>query len=175
VARSLTALALAFVLLAGACAEPGPPTLATGSLEGSLSASIWPDDPGLVSDVDCPALDVELIAQTTTCTALLDADPVTVDVQIDELGAATATVREPLFRLADAETELATRLRDDLSLEAIEATCEGTVLVAEPGRAISCEATDGGRPIPMIGGDGLRTAGSVAGYETQERKVRQWP
>jgi hypothetical protein len=143
VARRLIFLAL----LVGACAEPAPPTLAVGSVEAALPGSIWPDDPSLVTDLDCPGLATEVIAQTILCTATLDSDPVTVDVGIDELGAATAQVREPLFVVADAVEELVDRLRNDVSIEALEAFCARTVVIPKEGRVLDCEATDGVRVI----------------------------
>lgn len=142
-ARCLIALAL----VVAACAEPAPPTLADGSVEAALPASIWPDDPALVGEVECPAVDVEVIAQTTVCTAMLDTDPVTVDVVIDETGAATANVREPLFVVAEARDALRDRLRRDLGIDAIAVACERSVVVASDGREIRCDATSGGRMI----------------------------
>ena len=147
-ARDLITLGLGLVALAG-CAEAAPPTLADGSLEAALPAAIWPVDPGVVTAVACPDLDADLIVQTTICTAVLDRDEVTVDVAIDELGAATASIREPLFVLADAADVLVGQLRADLSIQEIEATCDGAVIVAEPGRTLDCEATHDDRVIPF--------------------------
>lgn len=144
-ARGLIAL-VALVLVAG-CAEPAPPTLAGGSIEAALPASIWPADPSIVAAVACPDLDTELIAQSTTCTAVLDAEEITVDVVVDDLGAATATVRETLFVVAEAADQLAARLRDDLSIEAIQAECTVVVVIVEPGRSFDCAATSGDRAI----------------------------
>ncbi len=145
-ARRLIAV-VAVALTVGACAEPAPPTLATGSLEGALPASIWADDPSLVTDVECPDVDPVLIAQSTTCTATLDQAAVTVDVIIDELGAATATIREPLFVVADAADALVERLRSDLGIDAIQAGCVEVVVIAAVDRVLDCEATDGDRAI----------------------------
>lgn len=138
---------IAVLLLATACAEAGPPTLEAGILEASLPASIWPDDPDLVTELLCPDIDVDLIAQSITCTATLDVDAVTVAVEIDEEGAATAAIEEPLFVVASAADALVSRLREDLSVNAIEASCEGTVIVAEAGRSLGCIAISGGRSI----------------------------
>ncbi|MEZ5245126.1 MAG: hypothetical protein R2707_08530 [Acidimicrobiales bacterium] len=146
-AGRLIAVLAASLLVASACAEPAPPTLEVGSLEAALPASAWPDDPSIVTDVACPELDTSLIAQTTVCTAVLDADTVTVDVVIDEFGAATAGVREPLFVVAEAADRLVERLRDDLSIEAISAQCAAVVIIAEPGRSFACAATSGDRTI----------------------------
>ena len=165
-ARRLIALAGVAGLLGVGCAEPAPPTLADGSVVAALPAALWPDDPSIVADVACPDLDPELIAQSTTCTAVLDADAVTVDVVIDEAGAATASVREPLFVPADAAEQLTTRLETDLSIDAVDTVCRAVVIVAEPGRSVVCDATHDGRPIEFEivldrAGDGwtLRVAG----------------
>ena len=144
--RLITVLTLAAIGVT-ACAEPGPPTLADGSLESALPESIWPDDPSLVSGVDCADLDTEVIAQSTMCTATLDSEAVTVDVEIDETGAAVATVNEPLFVVADAADELASRLREDLSIDEIDVKCDQAVVLAATGRTLACEATNDGRPI----------------------------
>jgi hypothetical protein len=146
VARRLIAV-VAVALTVGSCAEPAPPTLAAGSLEAALPESIWADAPSLVTDVACPDLDPALIAQPTTCTATLDQEAVTVDVVIDELGAATATIREPLFVVADAADALVERLRADLGIDAIEAGCADTVVIAAADRVLACEASDGNRSI----------------------------
>jgi len=149
-------LLLATALLAAACAEAAPPTLGAGTLEASLPAAVWPADPALVSEVDCPDLDLEVIAQSTLCTAVLDTDAVTIDVAVDELGRATAEVREPLFVVASAADALVSRLERDLSIDAIDADCEGTVIVAEPARVLSCQATSSGRTISfelVLGGE----------------------
>lgn len=162
-ARRLIALLAAVALGVTACAEPAPPTLEAGSLEAALPASIWPEDPSLVTGVSCPDLDPALIAQSTTCTATLDRDEVTVEVEIDELGGATAAVREPLFVVADAADALVGRLRSDLGIQAIDASCVGVVVVAAADRVLECEATDGSRVIEfelvtgVSGGSGLWT------------------
>lgn len=165
-ARRLIALTGVVGLVVAGCAEPAPPTLADGSVAAALPGSLWPDDPSIVTGVACPDLDPELIAQTTTCTAVLDADAVTVDVVIDEAGEATANVREPLFVVGDAADQLTTRLEADLSIDAIDAACHAVVIVAEPGRSVVCDATHDGRPIEFEivldrAGDGwtLRVAG----------------
>jgi hypothetical protein len=147
VARRLIAVLAGSMLAASACAEPAPPTLATGSLEAALPASVWPDDPSVVTDIDCPDVDPALIAQSTTCTASLDGEAITVDVSIDELGSASAVVREPLFVVAEAADALVGRLRADLGIEAIDAACAGVVVIAAVDRAIACEASDGSRVI----------------------------
>jgi hypothetical protein len=147
VARGLISLVAFFVVVLAGCAEPAPPTLAEGSIEAALPASIWPADPSIVTDVACPDADTELIAQSTTCSAVLDAEEITVDVVIDELGAAIAAVREPLFVVAEAADQLVARLRDDLSIEAIQAECAVIVVVAEPERSFDCAATSGDRTI----------------------------
>lgn len=134
-------------LLAAACAEPAPPSLAAGSLESALPAAIWPADPSVVSAVACPGLDTDLVAQTTVCTAVLGADSITVDVDVDELGAADAVIREELFVVADAADGLAARLRADLGVDPLEVSCADAVVLAEPGRSLSCEASSGERSI----------------------------
>lgn len=138
---------IAVLLFAAACAEAAPPTLETGSLESSLPGAIWPDDPALVTEVDCPDLDVALIAQSTVCTGVLDTEVVTVDVAIDEFGAATAQIREPLFVVVEAADALVAQLKNDLSIDAVRATCEGTVILAEPGRSLDCQAISSARSI----------------------------
>ena len=146
-ARCLIALAGVAALVGAGCAEPGPPTLADGSVVAALPAALWPDDPSIVTDVACPDLEPEPIAQTTTCTAVLDADGVTIDVVIDEVGAATASVREPLFVVRDVADQLTARLQADLSIDAIDTECRSVVIVAAPGRSVVCAATHDGRPI----------------------------
>lgn len=137
------------VLLA-ACAEPAPPTLADGSLEAAVPGAVWPDDPSLVSGVDCPALDPALVAQSTTCTAMVGAAGVTLDVVIDDLGAAVIEVRESLYAADDAADGLAERLRTDLGISAVQASCRPAVVLAEPGTTLDCTATHDGRPIEVV-------------------------
>lgn len=124
---------IVLLLLVTACAEAAPPTLASSSVEAALPASIWPDEPSLVSVVACPRLDTEIIAQATTCTATLDTNRVTVDVEVDDAGAASATVREPLFVVSEASEQLARRLADDLDIEQPTVACRQQVVVAAAG------------------------------------------
>lgn len=151
-ARRLTRAlpAVVVVALLVACAEPAPPTLAVGSLEAAVPGAVWPDDPSLVVDVDCPGLDPDLIAQTTTCTATIGAAEVTLDVVLDDDGAAAVEVRETLFVAAQAADELAERLRSDLGIAAVEASCRPVVVLAEPGTTLDCTATQDGRPIDFV-------------------------
>lgn len=156
-ARCLIALAL----VVAACAEPAPPTLADGSVEAALPASIWPDDPALVGEVECPAVDVEVIAQTTVCTAMLDTDPVTVDVDIDVEGAASASVRETLFVVSDAADQLADRLAADLGIEPPTVDCGRQVVVPSTGLELSCGASRGADTIDFT----LRLVDAEGGWE----------
>jgi hypothetical protein len=143
VARCLIAL----LLVVSACAEEAPPTLEAGSLVSALPDSIWPENATLVTEVACPDLDIELIAQAATCTAALDGDVITVDVRIDDVGAAETAVREDVFVVADAGAELGRRLAEDLDIAPPDVTCDRTVLVVRPDAEVSCEATHDGRPI----------------------------
>lgn len=137
---------LAVVALAG-CAEADAPTLATGSVEAALPPLIWPADPSRVTEVACPGVDAEVIAQAVICTADLDGDQVTIDAAVDEEGGVTASVVEPLFSLGDAGDQLAARLAADLGLAAPAVDCERAVVVARAGTEVACTATQAGLPI----------------------------
>ncbi|MEQ8840408.1 MAG: hypothetical protein RIB98_05475 [Acidimicrobiales bacterium] len=152
-ARRLIAVVFAVVTFAS-CAEPAPPTLEAGSLEASLPAAVWPDDPALVTDVDCPGLDVEVVAQAVACTAMLDGASVTVDVAVDEAiegqAATTATVRETLFVVAEAADQLAARLATDLGIEPPTVACDRAVVIAEAGTELACVARRDADPIDFV-------------------------
>jgi hypothetical protein len=141
---------LALALVAAGCAEPAPPTLATGTVAEALPLAVWPTDPSLVTDVECPDLDPTLIAQSGVCGARIAGDPVTIEVVIDDEAGTTATVREPLFDVAAAGVQLAARIRSDLSLDAdvsLSVQCAPGVVVARAGAVVSCIAERSGDPI----------------------------
>lgn len=146
------------VLLLAACAEPAPPTLDVDSVHDAVPALVWPDDPALVADVSCPDLDAEFIAQSVACTATLDGERVTADVVVDEVGLVAAVVRQTLFRVADASSQLADRLAVDLGITPPTVRCDRAVVLARPGAEITCTATNDGSPIDftvrLLDGDG---------------------
>jgi hypothetical protein len=135
-------IAVALLVLLSACAEPAPPTLSTGSVERAIPVAVWPEDPDLVEAVTCPDLDIALIAQTTSCTATLDGEAVTLEVAVDNEGAAAAAVAEPLFLVSSAAEEISGRLVADLALDAAPVVeCARTVVVARPGASFGCRAS----------------------------------
>ncbi len=140
-AGRLIPLLTAMALVAVGCAEPAPPTLATETVAAALPSAVWPADPSLVTEVECPDLDPVRIAQTGRCRARIAGDRVTIDVVIDDQARTTATVREPLFDAGAAGTQLAERLRSDLSIDAgvpLTVRCEPAVVVARPGALVTC-------------------------------------
>ncbi|MDW3219130.1 MAG: DUF4333 domain-containing protein [Acidimicrobiales bacterium] len=149
---------ISLVLLLAACAEAGPPTLDVESVHEVVPALVWPDDPALVADVSCPDLLAEFIAQSVACTATLDGEPITADVVVDEVGFVAAVVRQTLFRVADAEAQLAGRLADDLGISPPTVTCTRSVVLARTGTEIPCTASNDGSPIDftvrLLDGDG---------------------
>jgi hypothetical protein len=135
-------IAVALLVLVSACAEAAPPTLSAGSVESALPVAVWPEAPDLVAAVTCPDLDIAVIAQTTNCTATLDGEAVTLEVAVDNEGAATAAVAEPLFVVSSAAEEISGRLVADLALDAAPVVeCDRTVVVARPGASFGCEAS----------------------------------
>ncbi|MEM7140102.1 MAG: DUF4333 domain-containing protein [Actinomycetota bacterium] len=144
-ARRLIVAAL--VLVVAGCAESAPEVLEVGSVEDALPAVVWPDDPSLVSQVRCPAPAASGVAQDLRCTAVLGADPISVDAVVDEDGRVEAVVAEPLFVVADAAAQLAVRLAADLGVEVPSVDCDRAVVVARAGTEIACVATRGDDPI----------------------------
>jgi hypothetical protein len=139
VARRVAAILVVGSLAAAACAQPNPPTLAGESLVAGIPESVWPEDPGLITEVDCPAVDEGTVAQSTVCTARLHGESLTIDVTVAEDGVTSATVRETLFDVAAAEAEAARRLSADLG-GPTEVMCEVGVIVAEVGSGVDCRA-----------------------------------
>lgn len=111
-----------------------------------LPSAIWPDDPSLVTETDCPELVRVPIAQTTTCVASLDSQPVSVPIVIDDEGAVTTEVREILFDVGVATDELESRLAEDLGLSAaaIDISCDRAVLIAAAEATATCLADRAG-------------------------------
>jgi hypothetical protein len=140
VARRVGAILVVGALAAAACAQPNPPTLSSESLVAGIPESVWPADPGLITEVECPAVDEGTVAQSTICTARLHGESLTIDVTVAEDGATTATVRETLFDVAAAEAEAARRLSADLGGSA-EVTCAVGVIVADVGGGVDCRAS----------------------------------
>lgn len=158
---------IALVVLLAACAEAAPPTLDVDSVHDVVPALVWPDDPELVTDVSCPDLLAEIIAQSVACTATLAGEPVIADVVVDEVGFVAASVRQQLFRLADAADQLADRLAADLGIAAPTVTCDRAVVLARTGAEVGCIATHDGSPIDftvrLLDGDGNWTVDIAPG------------
>ena len=108
---------------------------------------MWPDAPDLVTLVACPDPIDTQVAQEMRCTATLDADQVTVHATVDEAGLVTATVREPLFDVADVRSQLAARLAADLGIDPPTVACVRAVVVARAGTEFGCTATRDADPI----------------------------
>jgi len=140
VARRVAAVVVVAALAAAGCAEPGPPTLSSESVVAGIPESVWPDAPGLITDVKCPNIDDSVVSQSTVCTARLNGEALTIDVVIAEDGAAATTVRETLFELTKAEAEAADRLSEDLGVP-VEVSCSSGVVVAEVGVVVDCVAS----------------------------------
>lgn len=161
-ARRLS-LTLLLAVMAAACAADPDPTLDTASVVEALPAVVWPDDPSLVTEVSCRDLDPEVIAQSVRCTAQLDAEPITVDVDVTEDGGVDGRVVEPLFAVADAADQLAARLADDLGIEPPEIACGRDVVIARAGTEFGCTATRAGDPIDFV----LRLLDSEGGWTVE--------
>ncbi len=132
-----------------ACAEPAPPTLATDTVTTGIAAAVWPADPSVITDVACPDLDEQPIAQTSRCTAQLHGEALTIDVVVDELGQTSTALREPLFDTAAASEAIRERLIEDLGFApgSVRVVCDRDVVVARPDAVVDCIAERGTDPI----------------------------
>ena len=93
--------------------------------------------------------------------ATRDGDAITVDVEIDAEGVASASVREPLFVVSDAAGELADRLVADLGIEPPTVECGRQVVVPTAGLEFTCTATRDADPIEFT----LRLVDGEGGWE----------
>ena len=154
-ARRLIAAIALFSLGASACADD--PSLELASLVDGLPVALLAAEPTAIADVECTEPVAEIIAQELSCTALLHEQPITIDVVVDETGAATSTIRETLFDLAPVEIDLAARLVDDLGIH-VAVECPGTVIVLFVGEQFVCTAMHDDRPlvftVEIVDGDG---------------------
>ncbi|MDG2027279.1 MAG: hypothetical protein P8J50_09225 [Acidimicrobiales bacterium] len=140
-------LILVVLLLAAACAEDVPPSMSQETVEAVLPGLIWPADSGLVLLPTCPAVPDSPVAREMVCTANLDGDHVSVEIEVDDTGAVTGQVVEPLFDLSVAAGQLSDRLAVDLGIEAPLVSCDRAVVVARAGREVACIATREESPI----------------------------
>ncbi|MEZ5165121.1 MAG: hypothetical protein R2695_01035 [Acidimicrobiales bacterium] len=157
----------AAVALAGlvSCAHPADPTLDGASVTAGLPAAIWPADPGAVTGVECPDLDPEVVAQTTTCHVRIGADRVAVDVAVDTTGSVTVDVGVALFDVAAAGRAVATRWRDDAGVDDMPSVdCERAVVVARAGVSVPCRATRDGLAVDFA----VRLVDGRGGWELDE-------
>ena len=160
------AAAVAAALVAAACADEI--TFDTASLESGLPAAILPEQPDAITEVVCPEPELDGVARSITCAAILDGDPITIVVEVDDDGLVDATVSEPLLDLTAVEMELAVRIETDLLASGasgveVDVECPGTAVVIAVGRTVDCSGgpIDAPRPleVTIVSDDGTWEVG----------------
>ena len=148
----MIAAAVAAVLLAAACADEI--TFDTASLEAGLPAAILPEQLDAITEVACPEPEFDGVARSITCAAVLNSDPITIVVEVDDEGLVDATVSETLLDLTAVEAELAGRIETDLLASGasdveVDVECPGTAVVIAVGRAVECSGGPIGAARPL--------------------------
>ena len=135
------ALLSAFALLIAAC---GANEIDSEMLLEQIDASVIPEHPGLLQDLDCPG-PIEVGAGIDAeCTGTIDGESVTIDVaQIDEEGGIEVELREPLFDVVAAADKLGERFEFELGVPTSVECGEPPLRVLEVGMVIDCLADDG--------------------------------
>ena len=140
-ARGLAAQRLATLVLAGlfaGCAS----SLAYDSdgLERQIPALLVPDDPEVVTDVQCPDV-LPLTTISTRCLAVIGGSQVGVDVMLTEDG--DAEISSDAYLVETASIAAAARARLGEDLDVVTVTCPGSaVVVSVPDSQIACDAID---------------------------------
>lgn len=135
-------------LLLASCADD-PPTLDLDALVASLPETVVPENPDVVTDVDCRPPVVGVIAQAIECTAAVSGEAIIIDLAVDESGEADVSVREKLVGLEVVAAAASDRLTSDLGTT-VEVVCPGTVVVARAGVTTTCTGSSGDREREMV-------------------------
>lgn len=139
--RHLAALLVAALLLTACSVER---SLDAESLSTQIQAQLFPEHPGLVSDVNCPRLLDPAVGDTFSCAAQIGAQIVDVPVVLggDEENLTAASVLDERFvpaqQLADL---LAATFTAEVGL-ITSVDCGQPIVVLEAGETLICTATD---------------------------------
>jgi hypothetical protein len=114
------------------------------SIEIDIAAQLFPEHPGLVSDVACPSVDEPMPGEQVTCVARLGAQnadvAVTLGGTIDAL-TATAALVDRFVDVQSVAALLAETFTDEVGISTT-VDCGQPILVVEPNEAIVCTASD---------------------------------